>query len=149
MGGQVKGTDTIHFIGKGKVPHNRKKEVSYGSFICNLKTNKEEKECTRLTLEEDCINYSENVRTPTADMIFFKCLTNSMISTPGAQCIILDIKDFYFNTPMKRYEYMRLKLTDIPDKIIKEYNLQELVTPDGYMTARSEKACMAYLRQAS
>jgi hypothetical protein len=28
---------------------------------------------------------------------------------------------------------MRLKITDIPDKIIKEYNLQELVTEDGYV----------------
>jgi hypothetical protein len=46
---------------------------------------------------------------------------------------MLDIKDFYLNTPMKCKEYMRLKITDIPDEIIMEYNLQELVTEDGYV----------------
>jgi hypothetical protein len=72
---------------------------------------------------------------PTADMTLFNCLVNSIISTPGARCIMLDIKDFYLNTPMKCKEYMRLKITDIPDNIIniKEYNLQELVTEDVYV----------------
>jgi hypothetical protein len=64
-------------------------------------------------------------------MTLLKCLANSIISPPGATCIMLDIKDFYLNPPMKCKEYMRLKLTDIPDKNIKEYNLQELVTEDG------------------
>ncbi len=48
---------------------------------------------------------------------------------------MLDIKDFSLNTPMKCKKYMRLKITDIPDKIIKEYNLQELVTEDGYVSS--------------
>ena len=30
----------------------------------------------------------------------------------------LDIKDFYLNTPMERYEYMRLRLADIPKDVI-------------------------------
>jgi hypothetical protein len=34
-----------------------------------------------------------------------------------------DIKDFYLNTPMKRYEYMRLKITNIPEEVIEYYNL--------------------------
>ena len=34
---------------------------------------------------------------------------------------------------MKRYEYMRLKLADLPDDIIKHYNLRDKVTPDGYV----------------
>ena len=28
---------------------------------------------------------------------------------------------------------MRLKLTDIPEEVIKEYNLTELATPDGWV----------------
>ena len=32
---------------------------------------------------------------------------------------------------MKRKEYMRLKISDIPEEIIEEYNLKEMVTPDG------------------
>jgi hypothetical protein len=94
---------------------------------------KRKKERTRLTAEGDRINHPDDVGMPTADRTLLKCLANSIISTPGARCIILDMKDFYLNTPMKGKEYMRLKMTDIPDKIIKEYNLQELVTEDGYL----------------
>ncbi len=40
----VKGTDTIRFIQKDKVPADRMKDVMYGSFSCDFKPNKEEKE---------------------------------------------------------------------------------------------------------
>jgi hypothetical protein len=66
-------------------------------------------------------------------MTLFKCHANSIISTPGARCIMIDIKDFYLNTPIKRPEYMRLKITDIPDEIIEQYNLRELVVDNGYV----------------
>ncbi len=131
--GRVKGTGTIQFTKKDNVPYERQKDVTYGSLTCDVRPHKVEKECTRLTARGDCINYPDNVGTPTADMALFKCLAKSIISTPGARCIMLDIKDFYLNKPMKCKEYMRLKITDIPDKIIKEYNLQELVTEDGYV----------------
>jgi hypothetical protein len=35
---------------------------------------------------------------------------------------------------------MRLKITYIPDKIIKEYNSQELVTEDGYVYCATSKS---------
>ena len=53
--------------------------------------------------------------------------------------MMLDIKDFYLNTPMERYEYMRLKLTDIPEEIIVEYNLREIVTNDGFVYCEIRK----------
>jgi hypothetical protein len=54
--GRVKGTDTIKFIHKDQVPAERIKDVMYGSFCCNYKPIKEEKECTRLTVGGDRIN---------------------------------------------------------------------------------------------
>jgi hypothetical protein len=98
-----------------------------------MKPNKTETHRTRLTAGGDRINYPEDVGTPTADMTLFKIHANNIISTPGARCIMVDIKDFYLNTPMKRPKYMRLKITDIPDKIIEEYNLREIVDDDGYV----------------
>ena len=80
-------------------------------------------------------------------MLVFKVLINSMVSTEGAKCLMIDIKDFYLNTPMKRYEYMRLKMQDIPDEIIKEYKLDQKVTTDGYISRKSKRACTAYLKQ--
>ncbi len=46
---------------------------------------------------------------------------------------MVDIKDFYLNIPMKRYEYMRIKITDIPLEIIEENKMHEIVTDDGYI----------------
>jgi hypothetical protein len=66
-------------------------------------------------------------------MTLFKILINSILSTPNAKCIMMDIKDFYLRTPMKRPEYMRLKTTDIPEKIIEQYKLKSSATPDGYV----------------
>jgi hypothetical protein len=57
----------------------------------------------RLTAGGDRIRYPDNVGTPTADMTLVKVLLNSIISTENAQCIILDMKDFYLNTPIKRF----------------------------------------------
>ena len=34
-----------------------------------------------------------------------------------------DIKNFYPMTPLKRWEYVKLKLSDIPQEVINEYQL--------------------------
>jgi hypothetical protein len=45
----------------------------------------------------------------------------------------MDIKKFYLCTPMARYEYMRLKLADMPKDVIKHYCLCDIAMPDGYV----------------
>ena len=42
----------------------------------------------------------------------------------------MDIKNFYLNTPVKRYEYLCLKWDDIPENFWEEYKLKEMVTDD-------------------
>jgi hypothetical protein len=51
----------------------------------------------------------------------------------------LDVKNFYLNTPMGRYEYVKIKIEDIPEEIIVEYNLRDKVTPDGYVYVEIRK----------
>ena len=87
---------------------------------------KKEVERTRLTVGGNLIDYPGNLRTETADLITVKLLLNSTISTPGARFICLDVKNFYLNTPMDRYEYMRLPIELIPEEIIIKYNLQAI-----------------------
>ncbi len=60
------------------------KGVTYGSFVCELKPNKEEKHCTQPMAGEDRINYPEDMGTPTADATLVKILLNSVISTKDA-----------------------------------------------------------------
>ena len=45
----------------------------------------------------------------------------------------IDIKDFYLNTPMERYEYMRLKLCNIPEDVARHYKLATRVKSYGYV----------------
>ena len=68
-----------------------------------------------------------------------KLLLNSVISTPNAKFMTLDIKNFYLNTPMERYEYMRLKLDQLPADVIEQYGLEDKVTSDGYVYVEVRK----------
>jgi hypothetical protein len=52
---------------------------------------------------------------------------------------MVDIKDFYLCTPMKRPEYTKLKKMDIPEEIMREYQLQELKAVDGYVYCKITK----------
>jgi hypothetical protein len=70
------------------------------------------------------------VATPTADMLAAKILFNSVISTAAARFMTMDISNLYINTPLKRPKYIRMKITDIPEEIIKEYKLCDLMEPD-------------------
>jgi len=76
--GRVKGTNTIRFIQKDKIPHDRRKDVIYRSFSCDMKPNKTETHQTRLTAGGDLIYYPEDVGTPTADMTLFKIHANNI-----------------------------------------------------------------------
>ena len=51
----------------------------------------------------------------------------------------MDISNFYLMTPLKRPEYIRMKLADIPKEVIDEYNLRALATPDGSVHIKATK----------
>ena len=138
VGGRIKGTDTIFFIHKHQVPQDRWKDVTYAKFVCELKPNKAEVHRTRLTVGGDKVHYPGDVGTPTADLTLVKIHANSVISTPGARYMTLDVKNFYLNTPMERFEYVRIRIEDIPEEIINEYNLREKVC-DGYIYVEIRK----------
>ena len=68
-----------------------------------------------------------------ADLLTVKLFLNSVISTKGAKFMILDISNFYLNTPLKQKEYVRLKLDDFPEDVIENYKSQNKDTPDGFV----------------
>ncbi len=51
----------------------------------------------------------------------------------------MDIKDFYLNTLMARYEYMQLRIADMPDDVIEHYNLRDKATSNGYIYCKIQK----------
>jgi hypothetical protein len=100
--------------------------VTYGSFVVDIKDHKEEKERTRLTVGGDQIEYPGEKSTRTASLTTAKILINSVISTLGAKFIVIDIKDFYLNTPLGRFEYMVINLSSLPQETIDKYDLIDL-----------------------
>ena len=78
-------------------------------------------------------NYPCDCGTPTANLLTVKLLLNSAISTKGAKFMILDISNFYLMTPLKRKQYVKMKLSDFPEKVIEHYNLREKATQDGFV----------------
>jgi hypothetical protein len=72
-------------------------------------------------------------------MTLFKIIINSTIATRGAKCMMIDLSIFYLKTPMARWEYMRLKKTDTPKEIIKQYKLRDIVKPDKYVYCEINK----------
>jgi hypothetical protein len=97
-------TNTIRFIRRSDIPKGR--NVTYGSFVVDIQDHKEEKERTRLTIGGDRIEYPGDKSTRTAGLTTAKILINSVISTLGAKFLVIDINNFYLNTPLGRFEYI-------------------------------------------
>jgi hypothetical protein len=107
MPGRNTGTNTIFFIRKDQVPKDRAKDTTYGLITTLVRPEKiDEPNRTRLVAGCNRVHYPGNAGTPTADLLTVKLLLNSIISTENARFMTMDIKDFYLNTPMARYEYM-------------------------------------------
>ena len=93
MPGRVEGTNTIFFIPKSDIPADRRGDVTYVGYVVNYRPEKEEKERFRLVVGGDCVTYDGNAGTPTADLLTIKLVVNSVVSTPNAKYLTLDLKD--------------------------------------------------------
>ena len=127
---KVKGTNTMFFITYDDIPFDRRKDITYARIVVDFRPQKNEKERTRITVGGNLIHYPGNVSTKTAETTTAKILFNSVISTPKARFGVLDIGNFYLGTDMKRYEYMFINMSDIPDDIVQKYNLKMLAKND-------------------
>ena len=96
----MKGTNTIKFIHKHKVPKQHTKAITYGAFMCTERPEKSERNQTRYEVGGNHINYSGEVATPTAEMLVAKLILNIVISTPEAWFMTMDISNSYFMMPL-------------------------------------------------
>ena len=90
-----------------------------------------------------------DLSTPMADLMTIKLLLNSIISTPGAKFVTLDIKDFYLNIPMKDPEFLCMKLDHFPQDIIDNCELKEKADKKGYFYIHVKRACIDYHRMVN
>jgi hypothetical protein len=123
------GTETMFFIPISAIPKGRK--PTYLRIVAAFRPEKSNPRHVRFTVGGDRIDYLGDVSTKTADLPTVKTLLNSVISTPNACFMTGDLKDFYLNTPMDHYEYMRILVSIIPPSIMLEYALAPLVHNDN------------------
>ena len=116
---------------KQQIPQARRKDITYGWIICVYHLEKKDPYRMRIRMGRNLVNYPDNCGTPTADLLTIKLMFNSIISTPNAKFVTIDIKDFYLMTPMDRYEYFRMKLELFPQDIINEYGRRDKADADG------------------
>jgi len=130
----------MRFIHKHKIPVNRLKDVTYIKFVCTIRIEKKDPNRMRAMMGGNLINYPDDVGVPTANLLLIKIFLNSIISTKGAEFTNADLANFYLMSPLKRPAYAKIELSDIPEEVIKEYNLHQLVTPDGWVYVRVTRA---------
>ena len=119
------GTETMFFIHPKKIP--RHKKPTYMRIVAAYRPEKKDPYRVRFTCGGDRIEYFGDVSTKTADLTTVKCVINDTLSTPDAKCMMADLSNFYLETPMADYEYMRIPLWVVPKSIMDEYKLHDLV----------------------
>ncbi len=99
---------------QGNLPHHG---------CCEVCPEKDDPDRTRIIIAGNRICYPGNVGTNTALLELVKLLLNRVLSRKGARFSTINLKNFYLDTPMPDPEYVCIKLSDILDEFIKEYNL--------------------------
>ena len=82
--------------------------------VCKIKPHKEYPNRTCITVAGSQICYPGDVGTPTGSLDLIKIIINSVLSRRNARFFCFALKNFYLQTPMERYKYMRIKFSDIP-----------------------------------
>jgi hypothetical protein len=119
------GTETLFAIPFHMIPKHKK--ATYLRVVAAFRPEKDNPHRVRFTAGGDRIDYAGDVSTKTADMTTIKIHLNSVLSTRRARYMTGDLKDFYLNTPMEEYEYIRIPVSVIPESIMIEYDLAGLV----------------------
>ena len=127
----VTGSNTAHFINHRDKPSHKK--ATYARIVSEYRAHKSDPYRIRITVGGDQILYIGETFTPNADLITAKVLFNSVISTPGAKFMTIDIKDFYLSTDMDEFEYMWLPRWIFTQEFIDDNNIAHLFHNDRIM----------------
>jgi hypothetical protein len=94
--------------------------ITYARVVVNHRPQKEDPTHIRITAEGNLINYPGELTTQTVDITTAKLHWNSMLSTPNAKFMCLDIKNLCLSAPHDRYKYMQIAFALSPPWIVKQ-----------------------------
>ena len=121
-------------------PPDRRKDTTYYNPQVKEKLNEAGQKTFRVrgTVGGDRIKYPGEVTARTAELESVKVLLNSVVSTPGAQWMTIDIKDYYLGTPMDRSEWMRVPIKFLPEATVIKHKLHKFIH-NGFMLCEIAK----------
>ena len=95
----TEGTNTVCFIMHEMINNILKNQmVTYGRIVVDYCPQKEDPNCARITAGGNLIKYPDELTTRTADLCATIFLWNSVLSTPNAKYMCIDIKNMYLAT---------------------------------------------------
>jgi hypothetical protein len=115
----------MHYIPNHALPPGR--NATYARFVTTERPHITETKRIDITVGGNLIHYQDKVSTPITDLSTVKMLLNIVIWTSHARFTTFDLNDFYLGTPMTRQEYMRIFINSIPQSIVYQYHLLDLV----------------------
>ena len=68
-----------------------------------------------------------------ADMLTLKLLINSVVSTPNAKFMAININNFHLNMPLTWYKYLQQRLVDILKDAQMQHKLKVKATEDIFV----------------
>ena len=120
-----KGTNSLFVMTHEQILRIPKdKVVTYGRIVIDYRPQKSDPNRVRITAGGNLIIYPGELTTRTADLTTAKVLWNSVVSTPGAKFMGVDIKSFYLTAPLPEPEYMKMPLSVFPQHVRDQYNLE-------------------------
>ncbi len=85
------------------------------------------------------ITYNGKLSVRTADINTKKLHWDSVLSTPNAKYMCLDIKIFYLTATLEYFEYIKMPLTLFPSWIVEQYDLKTHAK-DGWVYLEMRRA---------
>ena len=101
--------------------------VTYEKIVADYFPQKADPNRIRITAGGNLINYPEDVTTRTAYLITTQILRNIVLSNNNEKYCCTNFANFYLETSMDWYEYMRTARKSIPDEFINDQKLHDKV----------------------
>ncbi len=109
------GTNAIFVMEPKDVPNIPKNQPpTYVKVIVAYRPKNVDPYQIRITAVGNLINYPGELTTRTADMTTAKLHWNSVLSTPNARYMCLDIGNFYLSATLDHYKYMKMPIGLFP-----------------------------------
>jgi len=102
-------------------------KTTYAKIKYNINPRKKSTHRTCLTIGGNWLPFNGNLSVPGATVTTTKCMVNSIISSPNAKGLIIDIANFYLNNNLPSPEWMNMHFNTISQEIIEDYILENFV----------------------